>query len=136
MFPSLFYCVWEYDLSTDFTGCVVWIWFMLLTLVWVGFTWCFRFNLFLSCVCTHVEASNSSSRPRLCVLICMLLVSSTDSDLPTNYVFMHDWYCVCMIVCFRALTFMCSYLCLLTLCYYLVMLLLWMLLWVGCCSNI
>lgn len=65
----------------------------------------------------------------------MLVVSAIDSDSTTNCVLMHEWHCECITSCFGALSIMCNNLCLLTLCYCFMLLLFWMLIWVGRCSK-
>lgn len=74
----------------------------------------------LGSICSYpvsalAEASGPLSGPRLCMLIFVLVIFATDQDLTTNYVFMHDQYCVCLNVYFGALTIVYIDLCLLTL---------------------
>lgn len=79
-------------------------------------------------VWTHDNASGLTSDFQLCVLIFMLVVSVVESDLIINCVFMHDSHCDCITAYYGALTIVWSYLCLLTLCY-------WLLVWVGYYSG-
>lgn len=54
----------------------------------------------------------------------VLVVFVVDSDLTTNWLFMHDWHYDCITDCYGALTIVWSYMCLLTLCS-----VLWLLMW-------
>lgn len=43
-----------------------------------------------------LKVSGPTSDPQLCVLILVLVVSDTDYDLTTNWMFMHECHLYCM----------------------------------------
>lgn len=61
----------------------------------------------------------------------MLVVSAVDYDLTTTCVFMHNGHCDYMTECYEALTIVRSYLSLLTLSYWLMLLPLWLMVWLA-----